>query len=471
MKDTWSTLFEPESVAVIGASATTGKPGNTVITNILANGFEGKVHLVNPKGGEILGMPVTSDIADLPAGIDHAIIVVPAAATTEAVKQCAARGIKTFVLAAGGYSEVDEHGEELQRDLEKTIKELGVRAIGPNTSGHISTPHKYTSSFFPLGWIRPGNISYIAQTGNFATHTQRYMTSGEYYGVARVMGLGNKIDMQENEVLEYLAQDDATKAIFLYLESLKSPREFLDVAKRAVARKPVFMLKGGTSDEGSKAAVAHTAALASDSRIVEAALKQAGVTQLTEYSQLFQVAKAVSMMPIPKGNRVSFMCPSGAMLVVLTDLCRQKYDLVVPDLEEKNRQRLQDMAPDWLRMRNPVDIWGPALMIGIEKSHRQAIEAVMDDPNIDACVVVLVVVDELGRPNMDFLVEMAQKYPEKPLYVSFTGIKERMEEAKAYLEPRGIPTYPFIEQPFEVLSVLNRTRVLMDRARASVAGV
>ena len=202
MRDTWSTLFEPESVAVIGASATTGKPGNTVITNILANGFEGKVHLVNPKGGEILGMPVTPNIESLPAGIDHAIIVVPAAATTDAVKQCAARGIKTFVLAAGGYSEVDEHGEELQKDLQKTVKELGVRAIGPNTSGHISTPHKYTSSFFPLGWIRPGNISYIAQTGNFATHTQRYMTSGEYYGVARVMGLGNKIDIEENEVLE-----------------------------------------------------------------------------------------------------------------------------------------------------------------------------------------------------------------------------------------------------------------------------
>ena len=373
MKDTFRSLFEPESVAIIGASATTGKPGNTVITNILANGYEGKVHLVNPKGGEILGMPVTTDIGDLPAGIDHAVIVVPAAATTEALKQCAARGINTFVLAAGGYSEVDEQGEELQRDLERTIKELGVRTIGPNTSGHISTPHKYTSSFFPLGWIRPGNISYIAQTGNFATHTQRYITTGEHYGVARVIGLGNKIDMEENEVLEYLAQDDQTRAIFMYLESLKHPREFLEVARRASACKPVFMLKGGTSDEGSKAAVAHTAALASDSRIVEAALKQAGVTQLNEYSQLFQVAKAVSMMPLPKGNRISFMCPSGAMLVVLTDLCRQKWNLVVPDLEEANRQRLQDIAPEWLRMRNPVDIWGPALVHGIEKSHREAI--------------------------------------------------------------------------------------------------
>ncbi len=465
MSDTWTNLFEPQNVAVIGASSSAGKPGHEVIRNMQANGYEGRIHLVNPKGGEILGLPVETDIDLLPDGIDLAIVIVPAAATTEAVRRCAAKGIKTFVLAAGGYSEVDEHGEELQRELEQTIKDLGVRAIGPNTSGNISTPHKFTSSFFPLGWIRPGNISYITQTGNFATHTQRYMTSGEYFGTSRVIGLGNKIDIDENEALEYLSNDPETKAIFLYLESLKRPREFLTIARKAAAKKPVFMLKGGTSAEGSAAAVAHTAALASDARIIEAALHQACVTQLTDYSQLFHVAKAVSPMPLPRGNRVSFLAPSGAMLVVLTDLCRQRWDLVVPDLLEKNRQRLQDIGPNWLRMRNPVDIWGPALVHGIEKSHRLALEAVLDDPNIDAVVVVLVVVDDLGRPDLDFLVDTAHKYHDKPLYDTFSGIKERMEEAKAYLEPRGVPTYPFIEQPFEVLSILARTRQLMERAR------
>ncbi len=465
MSDTWTNLFEPQSVAVIGASANPGKPGHEVIRNMQANGYEGRIHLVNPKGGEILGLPVETDIDSLPDGIDLAIVIVPAAATTEAVRRCAARGIKTFVLAAGGYSEVDEHGKELQRELEQTIRELGVRTIGPNTSGNISTPHKFTSSFFPLGWIRPGNISYITQTGNFATHTQRYMTSGEYFGTCRVIGLGNMIDIDETEALEYLANDPETKAIFLYLESLKRPREFLKTARKVAAKKPVFMLKGGTSAEGSAAAIAHTAALASDARIIEAALHQSCVTQLTDYSQLFQVAKAVSPMPLPRGNRLSFLAPSGAMLVVLTDLCRQRWDLVVPELLEENRQRLQDIGPNWLRMRNPVDIWGPALVHGIEKSHRLALEAALDDPNIDAAVVVLVVVDDLGRPDLDFLVDTAHKYPEKPLYVTFSGIKERMEEAKAYLEPRGVPTYPFIEQPFEVLSILARTRRLMKRAQ------
>ena len=465
MKNMWDAFFAPDSVAIIGASSTPGRPGHEVIRNMQANKYEGHIHLVNPKGGEILGLPVTKSIDELPNGIDQAIVIVPAAATTGAVKQLAGKGIGTFVLAAGGYSEVDERGEELQRELAQTIKDLGVRAIGPNTSGHISMPHHYTSSFFPLGWIRPGNISYIAQTGNFATHTQRYITSGEYYGVARVVGLGNKIDMDEAEVLEWLANDDATKAIFMYLESFKRPRHFVEVARKAAAKKPLFMLKGGMSREGSQAAIAHTAALASDDRVVSAAMKQAGVTLLHDYSHLFHVAKAISTMPLPRGNRISFMAPSGAMLVVLTDICRQRWDLVVPDLLEVNRQRLQAIGPDWLRMRNPVDIWGPAMVHGIEKAHRDAIEAVMDDPNIDAVIVVLVVVDEFGRPPLDFFVEMKNKYPDKPLYVTFSGIKERMEEAKAFLEPRGVPTYPFIEQPFEVLSILNQARANMQRAQ------
>ncbi len=155
MKDAWDAFFTPDSVAIIGASASPGRPGHEIIRNLQANGYEGKIYLVNPKGGEILGLPVTTDIESLPDNIDHAVIIVSAAATTDAVRQCAAKGIGTFTLAAGGYSEVDEQGEQLQRELEQTIKDLGVRAIGPNTSGNISTPHKFTSSFFPLGGYGP----------------------------------------------------------------------------------------------------------------------------------------------------------------------------------------------------------------------------------------------------------------------------------------------------------------------------
>jgi acyl-CoA synthetase (NDP forming) len=456
-------FFAPRSVAVIGASATPHKPGNDVIKNILANQYEGQIYLVNPKGGEILGLPVYESIAGLPSGIDQAIIILPAKANPQAIRDCAAQGIKAIVLAAGGFAEVDEAGELLQEETVQAIQETGVRVIGPNTSGHSSTPAKFTSSFFPLGKLPRGNISYIAQTGNFATHTMRYIMSGENYGVARVVGMGNKLDVEESELLEYFAEDPETKAIFMYLESLKRPRRFLEVAARVTRQKPVVLLKGGASQEGARAAVAHTAALASDDRIIDGALKQAGVVRIYKYSQLFLVAKALAAMPLPKGNRVSFSAPSGAMLVSMTDLCRGQLGLEVPQLEEENRQRLQEISPPYIRMRNPVDIWPLAAVSGVEFAYREGSEAALRDPHIDAVVPIIMLTDETGVPSLAFFVELAQKYPEKPLYVTFSGQRKHMDAAKAFLEPRGVPTFPLIEEPFEVLSILVRCRRALDR--------
>ncbi len=456
-------FYEPDSIAVIGASATPGKAGYTVMRNILANGYKGKVYPVNPRGGDIMGIPVFSSIADLPDGVDLAVIVIPARGTASAVRECAAKDIKSFVLCAGGFSEVDENGEALQKELTRVIAETGVNALGPNTSGHTSTPCHFTTSIFPLGKIPRGNVSYIAQTGNFATHTMRYIITGENFGVARVTGLGNKIDVDESDVLEYYADDPETKAIFLYLENIKRPARFIEVARQVTRRKPVFLLMGGSTGEGAKAAVTHTAAMASDERILDGAIRQSGITRLYQYSHLVLAAKALASMPLPEGNRVSFLAPSGAMLVVLADLCHQHWELDVPEMEEKTRRRLQEISPDYIRMRNPVDIWPSALDHGIEFSYSEAIEALMRDKNIDAVVPILMLTDDVGVPPLDFLVRLAKKYPAKPLYVTFSAEKKHMEAAKAFLEPKGVPTFPLIEEPFTVLSILNRCRQAMKR--------
>ena len=455
-------FFEPKSVVVIGASAVRHKAGNDVIRNILANGYAGKLYLVNPKGEEILGMKAYSSIQDLPEGIDLAVVILPAGLNPQAIRDCAARGIKAIVLAAGGFSEVDEKGEELQEKLTRAVRETGVRVIGPNTSGHTSTPHNFTSTFFPQGKIPRGNISYIAQTGNFATHTMRYITTGENFGVARVVGLGNKVDIEESEVLEYYAGDPETKAIFIYLESFKNPRRFFSIARDVTRKKPVFLLKGGTTTEGAKAAVAHTAAMAAEDRVIDGALKQAGIARIHRYSHLFLAAKALASMPLPRGNRVSFLAPSGAMLVVLTDLCLS-LGLKVPPFEESTRQFLQSISPPIVRMRNPVDIWFSAGIHGVEFAYREGTEAALKDPNIDAVVPILLLTDETGVPPLDFLVDLAKKYTEKPIYVTFTGEKKHMDAGKAFLEPRGVPTFPLIEEPFEVLSLLARCRRFMER--------
>jgi len=456
-------FFAPKKVAVLGASQTPHKAGNDVVKNILANDFGGDLYLVNPKGGEILGHRVYSSIEELPDGVDLAIIILPAKATPQAIRDCGRKRIKAVVLAAGGFAEVDKDGERLQAETIQAIRDAGIRAIGPNTSGHTSMPHNFTSSFFPLGKIPHGNISYIAQTGNFATHTMRYIMSAENYGVARVVGLGNKLDVEESEVLEYYARDPETKAVFVYLESFKKPRRFLEVARSAARSKPVILLKGGATEAGAKAAVAHTAALASDDRVISGALRQAGVVRVFKYSHLFLAAKAVSCMPLPRGNRVSFLAPSGAMLVCLTDLCKRRLNLNIADLEERTRKRLQDISPSYIRMRNPVDIWPCAALHDVEFAYREGMEAVLNDENVDAVVAVLMLTDETGVPPFDFIVELKERHPEKPIFVTFSGQKKHMNAAKAYLEPRGVPTFNFIEEPFEILSILAQCRLSLER--------
>jgi len=456
-------LYKPDSIAVIGASATPGKAGHTVTHNILVNGYKGKVYPVNPRGGEIMGLPVCPSIAELPDGVDLAVIVIPARATVQAVKECTAKGIKSFVLCAGGFSEVNENGKALQEELTRTIVEAGANAIGPNTSGHTSTPYHFTTSIFPLGKVPQGNISYIAQTGNFATHTMYCIITDENFGVARVTGLGNKIDIDESDVLEYYAEDPETEVIFLYLESIKRPGRFIEVARQFTRRKPVFLLMGGSTRAGAKAAVTHTASMASNERILDGVIRQAGITRLYEYSHLVSVAKALAHMPLPKGNRVGFLAPSGALLVVLSDLCEQRWSLDVPEIEEKTRMHLQEISPDFIRMRNPVDIWPSVFDHSVEFSYGEAIEALMKDEHIDAVVPILMLAENIGVPPLDFLVRLAHKYPEKPLYVTFSAERKHMEAAKAFLEPKGVPTFPLIEEPFEVLSILNRCRQAMQR--------
>lgn len=466
MADTKGSLtpfFEPRSVAIVGASAVLGKAGHELIRNIQANGYPGRLHPVNPKGGEILGLPVSASIAGLPDGVDLALVVLPAEGTPAAVRECAARGIRHIVLMAGGFAEVDEAGTRIQQELIEIVRETGVRLMGPNISGHTSTPAAFTSAFFPLGKIRRGTVSVVAQTGNFATHTMKYILSGEHYGVCRVIGLGNKVDLDETDALEYLADDPETAAILLYLESFKRPARFLEVARAVTRRKPIVALKSGATETGRQAAVAHTAALASEDRVVDGMLRQAGIVRVADYTHLLIALKALSMLPLPAGNRLSFLAPSGALLVVLSDLC-VRLGLDVPSLLSENVRRLQEISPPYIRMRNPVDIWAAATVRGVEFGYREGIEAVLRDPNIDAVVPVLMLTKEIGVPSFDFLLDLRARYPQKPILVGFSGDKDCMEQCKAYLEPRGMPTFFEIEYPFVALSILVRCARAMARA-------
>jgi acyl-CoA synthetase (NDP forming) len=449
-------FFAPQSVAIVGASAGQGKPGNVVIQNILANGYAGRLYLVNPKGGEILGLPVCRAVGDLPEGVDLAVIIVSAKDTPGALREVAVRGIKHVVLSAGGFAETDETGAHIQHELMDIIREYGLHVLGPNTSGHVSTPQRFTSTFFPVGKIRRGSVAYIAQTGNFATFTLKYILTAEHFGVSRVVGLGNKIDIEESQALEYLGNDPETSAIVMYVESIKYPRRFVGIAREVTREKPVVMLKGGSTEAGKKAAAAHTAALASEDRLVDGMLRQAGIVRISDYSHLVLAGKALSMSPLPAGNRVAFLAPSGAMLVCLSDLST-RLGLTIPELGQKALRRIQEITPPFIRIRNPVDIWAAALSVGIETAYGVGMEAVLEDPSVDAVIAVLMLTRETGIPeSYDFIVDLAKRHPAKPVLVSFTGDKTCMDECREFLEPRGVPTFMQIEEPFQALSILSR---------------
>jgi len=461
MTGTLKSFFEPKSVAVVGASSTLGRPGRTVIENMLANGFEGAIHPVNPRGGEICGFPVAESIDTLPGPVDMGIVMLPAAATPQAVADCAANGMSSVVLAAGGFAEVDHAGEDLQGELRAVIEKTGVRVLGPNTAGHISTPANFTSSFFPLGAIPKGPISYLAQTGNFTGAMMRSIMTGEHYGVARCVGLGNAVDIDEADVLEYLADDPETRAIFVYLESLHRPDAFLKTARRITKTKPIIMLKGGATAEGARAAMSHTASLGADDRVLDGALSQAGIVRIDEFTHLFTAAKAAAMMPVPKGPRVGFVSPSGAFIVHASDICKTRTSLEFSKIGPKTLKRLKEISPPFISITNPVDVFPSATVHGMEFAWREAMAALLKDPKVDALVTILILADELGPMKLDFIVDLAAEHPDKPIYVSFSGDENSNAEAKAFLEPRGVPTFPRIEDPFKALDIMARARAAM----------
>ncbi len=456
-------FFAPRSVAVVGASATKGRPGRVAMENMVDNGFQGDIHPVNPRGGRIMGRRVWRSIMDLPHGIDMAVVILPAAQTVEAVEQCAARGIAVVVLVAGGFAEVDDLGEDRQAELRRVIAKTGVRVLGPNTAGHISTPGDFASTFFPLGRIPRGNISYVSQTGNFAGAMIRHIISEEHFGLARTVGLGNTVDIDETDVFEFLADDDETSAILFYLESLKRPDRFFKVARRVTRKKPVVLLKGGSTDEGAVAALSHTASLCADDRILDGALRQSGIVRIREFSHLILAAKAMAPMPLPAGNRVAFVTPSGEFAVHLSDLCRETMSLEFPALEARTLKRLRAISPPFINIANPVDIFPAVTVHGTEIAYAEAIGAVLDDPGIDAVGAIMILTPELAPDSYQFIVDLAQRHPAKPVYISFSGDTACDAAAKAFLEPRGVPTFPRIEDPFKALDILARCRAAMTR--------
>jgi acetate---CoA ligase (ADP-forming) len=450
-------FFEPQSVAVIGASKTPGKPGNDILVNILANDYPGKIFPVNPRETEILGLRAYASVKEIPGEVHLAVLIVPAEQTLSVIRECAAKKVPAAVIASAGYAEVDAERAAWQKEILAVARQSGMRIIGPNTSGLTSTPAALTTTFHPLGKIRRGPISYIAQTGNFATHTMRWILTAENFGVARVAGLGNKADVEDAEMLEYLGEDPETKAVLMYVEGFREARRFLEAARKVTRKKPVVIFKGGRTPAGAERAFSHTASLAGNDAVLDGALKQGGIARVRRYADLINVAKALAFQPLPAGRRVASLAPSGALGVVVADAC-ETMGLTMARLSPDGVEKLRKVTASWVKISNPVDMSGVTPVLGPIEAYRRVTEILLQDEEVDAVVPILLASPRHAAEEYRFLPELGARYPGKPIYTGFTGDKEALDKIRDLLETRSVPVFTPMEDIFEMLPVLCRCR-------------
>ncbi len=450
-------FFEPKSVAVIGASRNPFKFGHFLLKNLIELGFGGRVYVVNPNADEVLGFKTFPRVDLIKDDVDLAIIIVPAFKVPEIMKDCARKHVKGVVICSSGFRETGQTGQRLEDEVVAIAKKAGVRLIGPNTTGILNTANSFTTSFAPLPKLRRGNVAFIAQTGLFAAAAFWWIVSKQPFGISKIVGLGNKSDVDDAEVLEYLAQDDDTKVIAIYIEGVKDGRRLFDAFKKVAKEKPIIVLKSGRSAAGVKASTSHTGSLAVKDEIFEAACKQTGVIRVGgDLEELLDITKAFSLQPLPTGNKVAVITVTGAGGVMTADECT-KQGLEMAALSSETLNQIKINMPPWAAVNNPVDIEPLFEVVGPEGSIKIALNAVLQDQNVDAIIILFVAVPRF-IPIFDVksilrrIVE-AQFKP-KPMVTHLIGFKDTVELYTTQLEEENVPVYSSVERCVRALGAL-----------------
>lgn len=350
-----ASLFYPKTVAFVGASDTFGKWGHMLLTNALSGTFKGKVYLVNPKGGQIVGRPVYTSISDIEEDIDLAVVTLPAHMIMEIIPQLKSKHAKGILLITSGFGETGEEGLKLEQAMVAKAAECGIIVLGPNTMG-ICNPHNDFACSGAHAHPLPGSTALICQSGNMGTQLLSF-AERQGIGIRAFSGSGNEAMVTIEDYMELFEIDEKTKSVVLYIESVKDGRRFFESSKRVSEKKPVIVLTGGRTETGGKAAASHTGALASNTKVTSAAFRQAGIIEVGQSIELLDLSAVFSSMPLPRGNRVAIMTLGGGWGVVTADLCSEN-NLEVPQLSSEIIEKLNSMLPAYWSHSNPVDIVG-----------------------------------------------------------------------------------------------------------------
>jgi acyl-CoA synthetase (NDP forming) len=431
-------LFAPKSIAFVGASSQLGKWGYMLPVNTIGGGYRGKVFLVNPKGGTIMGQPVYTSLDRIPEAVDLAVVTIPAEKVMDLMPQCQAKKVGYMVLISSGFGETGTNGKMLEQEVGMTARRAGVLILGPNTMG-IANPH--ISLYCTGSTVAPlaGGTAMVSQSGNMGTQLLAFAEQ-QGIGIRGFSGSGNEAMITIEDYLEGFEVDELTRTVILYVESLKNSRRFLQSARRITRRKPVVLLKGGQTSSGKKAAASHTGALMSDTRVFNAMCRQTGIIKVEQPMELLDLAAAFSSLPLPKGPRVAIMTLGGGWGVVTADLC-QAHHLQVPELDSAIIEGFNQLLPPYWSRANPVDLVGdqdPDLPVKSLKTliawdgcdavinlgilgrriflQRLTKAALRSDPNVDQVFLeqIQMVLDEFEQNYIRQITVLMEKY-QKPV--------------------------------------------------------
>ena len=449
-------ILAPDSVAVIGASDRLGTVGHAVFTNLTTGGFAGPVHPVNLRGEPIGGRPSYRHVTDIESTVDLAVIAVPAAAVPGVVAECAAKDVKGVVILSAGFGEVSAEGSALEALALETVRDHGMRMVGPNGIGVLNTAVGLNATFIP-GRPIPGRVAFQSQSGGLGIALIDWSNELEL-GISSFVSVGNKADISGNDLLQYWEQDDDTDVILMYLESFGNPRKFARIARRVSQLKPIVAVKSGRSSAGSRAAASHTAATATSDVVVSALFRQAGVTRVNTLEELLDTAHVLASQPLPAGNRVAIVGNSGGPGVLAADAC-EGAGLEVARLSASTASQLRSMLGPNAAVANPIDMVASAS----PDQYEAVVRLVLDDVHIDSVIVIYTPPMVSAPEPVAEAVARAVADSDKPVVANFLASRRVPIALLGRDGGRRIPSFPSPEPAAMALGRLTEYAAWRER--------
>jgi acetyl coenzyme A synthetase (ADP forming)-like protein len=436
MEKSLESFFKPKSIAVVGTSKDSRKIGHAALKNILISDYHCKIYPINLNEDKIFGIKCYKKITDISGDIDLVLISVPAKIVPDILRDCVKKSVKNVIIISSGFSEIGNY--KLENELKKIIKNSKVRVLGPNVMGYKNASNGLDASFV-YGTPRKGNVAIISQSGGLGIG-MIYLANNEFMGLSKIIGVGNKIDIDDDDLINYFATDPETKVIGLYIEAVKNGRDFMNSIKNCC--KPVLVVKAGISKAGARATTSHTGSMAGSDNIYSAAIKQAGGIRCRDLVELFDMAKALAGQPPAMGKRIGIVTNGGGLGILLSDAC-EKNGLIIPKLSSKTYKKIDKILPDIVKPNNPIDVIADAGFYRYEASTR----AFLEDTNIDG-VIVASVHGGYARPEefTGAILKMIRERKlheefKKPILATWVGGKE-FEDLVLDLKSAGVPIYP-----------------------------